>query len=139
MFVSPLTLVESSTIGLVGVNINMTLLPVKLKRVGYKSHMISKWHEGFYKSEYLPVNRGFDTSSSFLEGGKHHMNQRVCMIHNCVVDFWKNQSPDSGNGTYDAYTYRYDLTDVLNEHDPTQPFFYLPLHNVHTPFEAPDE
>ena len=126
--------------GLVGVNINMTLLPAKLKTAGYKTHMVGKWHEGFYKSEYLPVNRGFDTSSGFLGGGEDHMNQRVGMIYNCVVDFWKNLSPDSRNGTYDAYTYRDDLTDILNQHDPTQPFFlYLPLHNVHAPFQAPDE
>ena len=122
--------------GLVGVNINMTLLPAKLKTAGYKTHMVGKWHEGFYKSEYLPVNRGFDTSSGFLGGGEDHMNQKV----SCAIDFWKNLSPDSRNGTYDAYTYRDDLTDILNQHDPTQPFFlYLPLHNVHTPFQAPDE
>ena len=126
--------------GLVGVNINMTLLPAKLKTVGYKTHMVGKWHEGFYKSEYLPVNRGFDTSSGFLGGGEDHMNQRVGTIYNCAVDFWKNISPDSRNGTYDAYTYRNDLTDILMQHDPTQPFFlYLPLHNVHTPLQAPDE
>ena len=122
--------------GLVGVNINMTLLPAKLKTAGYKTHMVGKWHEGFYKSEYLPVNRGFDTSSGFLGGGEDHMDQKV----GCAIDFWKNQSPDSRNGTYDAYTYRNDLTDILMQHDPTQPFFlYLPLHNVHTPLQAPDE
>ena len=54
----------------VGLNINMTALPAKLKQAGYSTHMVGKWHEGFFKSQYLPVNRGFDTSSGFLNGGK---------------------------------------------------------------------
>ena len=47
---------------MVGANINMTLLPAKLKQGGYKTHMVGKWHEGFFQRKYLPVNRGFDNS-----------------------------------------------------------------------------
>lgn len=48
--------------------------------------------------------------------------------------------PNAKNGTYDAYTYRDDLTDILTSHDPDTPLFlYLPLHNVHGPFQAPEE
>ena len=46
---------------MVGANINMTLLPAKLKQGGYKTHMVGKWHEGFFQRNFLPVNRGFDT------------------------------------------------------------------------------
>ena len=121
---------------LVGANINMTMIPAKLKSAGYKTHMVGKWHEGFYEPSYLPVNRGFDTSSGFLGGGEDHMNQHV----GCATDFWKNLAPDSRNGTYDAYHYRDDLTEIVTNHDPSEPFFlYLPLHNVHGPFQAPDE
>ena len=47
----------------VGLNINMTLLPAKLKQAAYSTHMVGKWHEGFFSKKYLPVSRGFDTSS----------------------------------------------------------------------------
>ena len=119
-----------------GLNINMTTLPAKLKQVGYSTHIVGKWHEGFFSEEYLPVNRGFDTSSGFLTGAEDHMNQ----TRDCATDFWKDKAFDSRNGSYDAYIYRKDLTSILTAHDSSNPFFlYLPLHNVHDPFEAPVE
>ena len=85
----------------VGTNINMTMLPAKLKQAGYSTHMVGKWHQGFFDPAYLPVNRGFDTSSGFLCGGEDHMKQNV----SCAVDYWKNLVPDNRNGTYDSYIY----------------------------------
>ena len=122
-----------------GTNLNMTMLPAKLKQAGYSTHMVGKWHQGFFDPAYLPVNRGFDTSSGFLCGGEDHMTETPDIIK-CAVDYWKNMAPDSRNGTYDAYTYRDDLTDIIKQHDTSKPFFlYLPLHNVHSPFQAPQE
>ena len=119
-----------------GLNINMTLLPAKLKQAGYSTHIVGKWHEGFYSEDHLPVNRGFVTSSGFLTGMEDHMNQ----IRDCATDFWKGKAFDSRNGTYDAYIYREDLTSIISAHNPVDPFFlYLPLHIVHGPLEAPTE
>ena len=91
----------------------MTMLPAKLKQAGYSTHMVGKWHQGFYDPAYLPVNRGFDTSSGFLGGGENHMTEEVI----CAVDYWKNKAPDTRNGTYDAYTYRDDLTEIIKQQD----------------------
>ena len=119
-----------------GANINMTMIPAKLKKAGYKTHMVGKWHEGFYQPKYLPINRGFDTSSGFLNGAESHMTQ----IRDCATDYWKNDDVDTRNGTYDATNYKSDLSDIFNEHNTDDPLFlYLPLHNVHGPFEAPQE
>ena len=121
---------------MVGANINMTMLPAKLKKAGYKTHMVGKWHEGFYQSKYLPINRGFDTSSGFMSGAEDHFTEK----RECAVDFWKNDANDLRNGTYDSYIYRDDLTEIFKNHDVDSPLFlYLPLHNVHGPFEAPKE
>ena len=76
------------------------------------------------------------TSTGFLSGGEDHFTQQA----SCAVDFWKNLAPDTRNGSYDAYMYRKDLTDIITNHDISKPFFlYLPLHNVHAPFQAPQE
>ena len=119
-----------------GTNLNMTMLPAKLKQAGYNTHMVGKWHLGLFAPAYLPVNRGFDTSSGFLGGGEDHMTEKA----GCAVDFWKNKAPDPRNGSYDAYTFRNDLTNIIKQHVTSKPLFlYLPLHNVHEPIEAPQE
>ena len=119
-----------------GANINMTMLPAKLKQAGYATHIVGKWHEGFYQQKYLPINRGFDTSSGLLLGGSNHMTGKK----GCAVDYWKNDVPDTRNGTYDAYNYKDDLNIIFSEHDTSKPLFiYLSLHNVHGPFQAPRE
>ena len=120
----------------IGANINMTMLPAKLKQAGYDTHMVGKWHEGFFQKKFLPVNRGFDTSFGFLSGAEDHMTQK----RDCAVDFWRNDAPDTHNGTYDAYMYRDELDRIFNDRKTDNPLFiYLPLHNVHGPIQAPEE
>ena len=98
--------------------------------------MVGKRNEGFFDPAYLPVSRGFNTSSGFLGGGVDHMHEKLV----CATDFWRNKAPDTCNGTYVAYIYQHDLTEILNDANPNEPYFlYLPLHNVHGPFQAPEE
>ena len=119
-----------------GLNLKITALPAKLKQAGYATHMVGKWHQGFFDPAYLPVNRGFDSSSGFLNGAEGHFDQK----RECAVDYWKNKDVDTRNGTYDAYNYRKDLTEIFNKLNASDPLFlYLPLHNIHGPIEAPKE
>ena len=100
----------------------MTLLSTKLRSVGYKNHFMGKWDNGHFTDDYLPVNRGFHTSSGFLNSGEDHFNQRADGA-GCAVDYWKDLAPDHRNGSYDAYMYQRDFPPLFAAHDPSDPMF----------------
>ena len=66
------------------VPLNLTLLPQALRRgARYRTHHVGKWHLGFYRSAYLPIRRGFDTSLGYLGGAETHFSQSGgCSISN---------------------------------------------------------
>ena len=44
-----------------GLPLGIPTIADKLKEAGYSTHAVGKWLVGFYKKEYLPTNRGFDS------------------------------------------------------------------------------
>jgi len=41
-------------VSLVGANIKMTMLSAKLNETGYSTHVVGKWHQGFFEEKYFP-------------------------------------------------------------------------------------
>lgn len=147
-----------------GINLNMTLLPSKLKKANYATHQIGKWHGGFYSPDFLPVNRGFDTSYGYLNGAVTHYSQLFPPYNTpeaCQgVDLWNSTvnafgrngtcfnvswpSPDSWGScsdgiNYNGYTFVEEATRIIEAHNAEQPFFmYLALQNTHIPLEVPE-
>jgi arylsulfatase A-like enzyme len=44
------------------------ILPQYLKDLGYTTRIIGKWHLGYYKDEFTPTRRGFDSFLGYLNG-----------------------------------------------------------------------
>ena len=100
-----------------GLNLSLPFIPGVLKgaTIPYSTHQIGKWHLGFYRPEYLPCSRGFDSSFGFLSGAEDHFTQRGdndCRgpeyAHLGGIDYWNGTGncPAFGkNGTYNAYNF----------------------------------
>lgn len=65
-----------------GVNLNLTMLPGLLKKAGYRTHQVGKWHLGFAAPQWMPTSRGFDTSFGFLFGGEDQFNSCSACANN---------------------------------------------------------
>jgi arylsulfatase A-like enzyme len=118
-----------------GIDLRMTLLPQKLKSVGYKTAQTGKWHCGARSVLNLPINRGFDSHFGFLGGGEDHYQNNGKK----PVDLWRDHGPAYGeNGTYSCEVYGAEALRVVTEHDPKDPLFlYYAFQNTHTPYECP--
>ena len=69
---------------------------------GYATHLVGKWHLGFYKWPYVPTKRGFDTAYGFWDGAEDHFDH----TRDGVVDFRDNLEPVKDlNGTYATNAY----------------------------------
>ncbi|XP_054166668.1 arylsulfatase B-like [Oppia nitens] len=129
-----------------GLPLKYKILPQYLQTLGYESHIVGKWHLGFFKRDYLPTNRGFDSHFGFWTGHTDYY-QRLSGDKPQGYDFRDNENPIDLSQYQDMY-----LTDILtnksvdiinNRKDPMRPLFLFVAHNaVHAalkknPLQAP--
>ena len=97
--------------------------------VGYATHLVGKWHLGFYKWPYVPTKRGFDSSFGFWDGSESHYSHSV----EGFLDFRDGTEPARNyGGTYAMYAYmEVNLTSI-----PYIPSYKLSLAPVRPPFIA---
>ncbi|XP_002739678.2 arylsulfatase B-like [Saccoglossus kowalevskii] len=119
------------------------LMPQKLKESGYSTHMVGKWHLGFYKWDCTPNHRGFDTFFGFyLAGGEYFTHTRKCHGHR--LDAWDLRDGDKMvgpeyTGEYSTMLYARKAQEVIRKQDPNVPMFlYVSFQAVHAPLEVPD-
>ncbi|XP_068235613.1 arylsulfatase B-like [Palaemon carinicauda] len=66
---------ESLPLSPTGLNASITLLPERLKTLGYSTHLIGKWHLGYCSWDYTPTRRGFDSFYGFYLGSQTYYTQ----------------------------------------------------------------
>ncbi|KAM4052289.1 arylsulfatase J isoform 2-T2 [Anomaloglossus baeobatrachus] len=119
---------------------NLTL-PQKLKSVGYATHMVGKWHLGFYRKECMPTHRGFDSFFGSLLGSGDYYNHYKCdSPGTCGYDLYENDNAawEHDRGIYSTEMYTQRVHDILASHNPKKPLFlYIAYQAVHSPLQAP--
>ena len=124
---------------------NETLLPDRLKALGYTTGMVGKWHNGYINGVNRPTDMGFDEFFGFLSGSRQYYGDgapsNLMLRNNTVVEGqWRTQ----GNpATYDPVRGRYvtdafgdEAVDYINRHanDPNPFYLHLAFTASHTPY-----
>ncbi|KAE8614011.1 hypothetical protein XENTR_v10007944 [Xenopus tropicalis] len=122
--------------------LHQVTLPQKLQEAGYSTHMVGKWHLGFYKKECLPTRRGFDTFLGSLTGNVDYYSYDNCDGPGvCGFDLHEGENVAWDQaGKYSTLLYAQRVNQILASHNPQQPIFiYVAFQAVHTPLQSPRE
>lgn len=128
-----------------GLPVEYNALPSILKKVGYTSALIGKWHLG-YGSAFQPKAQGFDYSIGPLGGGidyfLHSIPEGVFLGHwePAKHDFYRNGVEQHREGYYLTDLFTDEATNWINNQKKDKPFFlYLPYTAPHKPYQGPDD
>ena len=99
-----------------------------LKRAGYATGLVGKWHNGAYDSRYHPNRRGFDEFAGFSGGWQPYYQWNLD----------RNGSISRADGRYLTDVFTDEATEFIRRHRSDPFFLYLAYNAPHFPFEAPE-
>ena len=112
----------------------------RLRRLGYRTLMVGKWHLG-EEASTMPQAHGFDRSFALAASGADNWEQRPYIPYYKDAPWYEDgvaaELPD------DFYSSRFIVDKMiayLDQADPSKPFFaYLSFQAIHIPVQAPAE
>jgi len=127
--------------GVRGMNTDVPTLPEYLRKAGYRTALVGKWHLGDL-DEYHPLKRGFDEFFGFLGGLRSYFpdSPRQAARPNPYSRLVRGDEPVVET-EYTTFAFAREAVDFLSrQRGKAQPFFlYLAFNAVHTPMQAPDD
>ncbi|RZF33211.1 hypothetical protein LSTR_LSTR009756 [Laodelphax striatellus] len=132
-----------------GLSLQEQLMPQYLKKQGYSTHALGKWHLGFFRKEYTPTYRGFDSHFGYYQGFQDYYDHSVKATFAPYdgYDMRRNNTVDwSAQGKYSTDLFTEEAVRIIDNHqsDQSSLFMYVAHLAPHTgnrrdPFQAPDE
>jgi len=132
-----------------GLPLEEVTLPDLLRSLGYRTHMVGKWHLGYHKWEYTPVHRGFDSFLGYHLGASTYFNHSWNTWRSpedgtqvqCPwgYDLWINEDNvgEELSGIYSMELYAQEIEKVIKSPLPSDKekpmFLYAALQAPHSP------
>lgn len=115
-----------------GLGLEEKIMPQYFKEAGYKTHLVGKWHLGFYQPQYWPQRRGFDSFfgclGTYVDYFKHDL-QMIHRNHSRGHDLRRNfDVADDYDGVYITDVLTKEAVKVINEHNKEEPLLLVMTH-----------
>lgn len=106
-----------------------------LKKTGYTTALIGKWHLGHARPEFLPTWLGFDHQYG------HHLGMIDYYKHTRLDEHdWHRNDKRLKEEGYATTLIGKEAARIIGHHDFEKPLFlYVPFNAPHTPLQAPEE
>ena len=116
-----------------GLSLNEVTLPERMKKEGYVTGMVGKWHLG-YSNQFLPFNRGFDEFFGFPGGAHSYLD----WDEKAINPLMRGKEVIHGK---DFLTERFanEAAAFIGKHQKEPFFLYMPFNAMHTPLEVLDK
>jgi arylsulfatase A len=120
-----------------GLPLGEITLAQHLKKAGYKTAAIGKWHLGHNPPEYLPTNRGFDSYLGLLYSNDMI---RPWVQTDRPLELYRDDEPVEQVGDQSTLTERFtaEATRFIRSANSSPFFLYLPYPMPHLPVSASD-
>ncbi|CAD1470025.1 unnamed protein product, partial [Heterotrigona itama] len=129
-----------------GLPLHEKLLPEYLRELGYSTHIVGKWHLGFYTKEYTPTYRGFDSHLGLWSG--HHDYFDHSAVESPYWGLDMRRGLDAAwdlHGQYSTDIFTKEAVRLIDNHNTSRPMFLYLAHaavhsgNPYNPLPAPDQ
>lgn len=121
-----------------GLGLREKILPQYLNTLGYESHMVGKWHLGFFAKEYTPMYRGFKSHFGYYNGCEDYLDHTLAtadmQLDQWGLDFWNDTDVmRTAFGQYSTELFTARAEWLIRNHNADKPLFlYLPHQAVHS-------
>ncbi|XP_012270493.1 arylsulfatase B [Orussus abietinus] len=129
-----------------GLPLEEKLLPQYLQDLGYSTHIVGKWHLGFYKKEYTPTYRGFESHLGYWTGHQDYFDHTAVETPYWGLDMRRDLAPAWDlHGQYSTDVFTKVAVSLIEKYNTNKPLFLYLAHaavhsgNPYNPLPAPEE